>query len=167
MNACKYCGKPATIHVTDILQKQKRETHVCDACAKAKHIIPDKPGSHIDLQGLVKLVIGAQEAEARGGPETPGMACPVCKLKFAEFRAEGRLGCSRDYDEFAAPLVTLLERVHRATEHCGKVPATQRRRMGLMALKFSLAVAIAGERYEEAAALRDRIREKEGADEPR
>ena len=167
MNPCKFCGQPATIHLTDILHKQKSETHLCEACAKAKQIIPDKPGAHFDLQGLVQLVMGQHE-EPEAEPESPlALVCPSCKIKYAEFRAEGRLGCARDYDEFATPLLTLLERVHRANDHCGKVPVGQRRRMGLRGLRAELVAAIAAERYEEAAALRDRIREKEGADEPR
>jgi len=165
MNACKFCGQPATIHLTDILQKQKSETHLCEACAKAKQIIPDKPGAHFDLQGLVQLVMGGHDSPDAVAPVA--QACPACKLKYAEFRAEGRLGCARDYEVFAAPLLTLLERVHRATDHCGKIPVGQRRRMGLRGLKAELDAAIAAERYEEAAELRDRIRQKEGADEPR
>ncbi len=165
MNACKFCGQPATIHLTDILQKQKRETHLCEACAKAKGVIPEKPGSHFDLQGLVQLVMGGHEAPEV--TEAISLACPACKMKYAEFRAEGRLGCDRDYEVFAAPLMTLLERVHRSTDHCGKIPVGQRSRMGLLGLRAELAAAIAAERYEEAAALRDRIRQKEGADEPR
>jgi len=39
--------------------------------------------------------------------------------------------------------------------------------MGLSKLKAELDAAIAAERYEDAAVLRDRLRKKEGADEPR
>ena len=165
MNACKFCGQPATVHLTDILHKQKSETHLCEACARAKQILPDQPGAHFDLQGLVELVMGQHGAPEDAIPGQP--TCPACGLKYAEFRAEGRLGCPLDYDEFAAPLTILLERVHRATGHCGKVPGGRRGRMGLGGLRAELADAISGERYEDAAALRDRIRQKEGSDEPR
>ena len=165
MNACKFCGQPATIHLTDILHQQKSEMHLCDACAKAKQILPDKPGAHFDLQGLVQLVMGQHDGSE---PTSPGkLTCSECGLKYSEFRDAGRLGCEFDYDEFAGPLVTLLERVHRATDHCGKVPGRRRGTIALTRLKAELAAAISAERYEDAAALRDRIRQKVGADEPR
>lgn len=165
MNACKFCGQPATIHLTDILHQQKRETHLCEACAKAKQILPDKGGAHFDLQGLVQLVLGQHDVSTALAPGA--LTCSECGLKYSQFRDEGRLGCAVDYDEFAGPLLTLLERVHRATEHCGKVPGRRRGTMALTRLKAELAAAIAAERYEDAAALRDRIRQKVGADEPR
>ncbi len=165
MNPCKFCGQPATIHLTDILQQQKRETHLCEACARAKQVVLDKPGSHFDLHGLVQLVLAGHDHPAGAGPGA--LTCPGCGLKYSEFRDTGRLGCPRDYDEFAGPLLTLLERVHRATDHCGKVPARSRGRMGLNGLKADLDAAVSAERYEDAAVLRDRIRQKEGADEPR
>lgn len=165
MSPCKFCGQPATIHLTDILHQQKRETHLCDACARAKQIIPDKPGSHFDLQGLVQLVMGQHEEPDAVSPGA--LTCPGCGLKYSEFRDAGRLGCADDYDEFAGPLLTLLERVHRATDHCGKVPGRRRGTMALTGLRADLTAAISAERYEDAAILRDRIRQKEGADEPR
>lgn len=165
MNPCKFCGQPATIHLTDILHQQKRETHLCEACARAKKIIPDQPGSHIDLHGLVQLVMGQSDGADAAAPGS--LTCSNCGLKYSAFREEGRLGCAADYDEFAGPLATLLERVHRATDHCGKVPSRKRATMDLSKLKAELEAAIAAERYEDAAVLRDRLRQKEGPDEPR
>ena len=165
MSTCKFCGQPATIHLTDILNQQKNVTHLCEACARAKQILPDQPGSHFDVQGLVQLVMG--QHESAGEVEPNALTCPSCGLKYSEFRKAGRLGCALDYDEFNAPLLTLLERVHRSTDHCGKVPGQRRSTMGTDRLQADLDAAIAAERYEDAAVLRDRIRQKEGADEPR
>ena len=145
--------------------ESRSSARLSDACARAKKILPTKPGTHFDLQGLVQLVMGQHGRPDATDPTA--LSCPECGLKYAQFRAEGRLGCARDYDEFAGPLLALLERVHRATDHCGKVPVRRRSTMGLSKLKAELDAAIAAERYEDAAVLRDRLREKEGAEEPR
>ncbi len=159
MNQCQYCGKPATIHLTDILQKKKRETHLCEECARVKKILPKSGGAGValNLQALVQIVLGQQ---AMGDPEE--MTCPDCGISYADFRAVGRLGCANDYTIFEKPLEHLLSKVHRATEHAGKTPLRHRLRVEMEDLQRELKAAIASEEYERAAALRDRIRQKEG-----
>ena len=58
-------------------------------------------------------------------------------------------------------LEPLLERIHRGLKHAGKVPVAERARAAralVAGLKDDLATAIATERYEDAARLRDRIK---------
>ncbi len=83
-----------------------------------------------------------------------------------EFRAEGRLGCPHDYEVFRIGLEPLLQRIHRAARHCGKRPhhravnaATEAE---LLELRRRLREAVEIENYEEAARLRDLLREKDG-----
>jgi protein arginine kinase activator len=154
MNKCHYCGKKATVHLTDIVNKTKREMHLCEACAKQHHLVPDGPVPQLDLQALVKLIMGQ--------PATPGeLTCPACGLKYAAFRADGRLGCPDDYDAFRPALEPLLERIHRGTRHGGKAPRAAALRAELTELRGQLAAAVEAENYEDAAVLRDRIRQKE------
>lgn len=164
MNPCHFCGQPATIHYTSLIGKAKAEQHLCEGCAKAKGVIGDGPpaAAPFDLQALVQLVLG-QHAAA----DTAALACPECGLKYAQFRAEGRFGCPHDYDSFGGVLAPLLERIHRATAHCGKAPRGAAGRAELDRLRRQLADAVGGERYEDAARLRDLIRQREGADGPR
>jgi protein arginine kinase activator len=87
-----------------------------------------------------------------------------------EFRADGRLGCPNDYEAFRAGLQPLLERIHHgAVRHVGKSP---RRRAGsdhvfaeCIDLRRRLQRAVEAEAYEEAARLRDELRQKEATDE--
>jgi protein arginine kinase activator len=86
-----------------------------------------------------------------------------------EFRAEGRLGCPHDYEVFRVGLLPLLERIHRAQRHVGKVPrqpALDPQRLAELAeLRSKLREAVEVEAYEDAARLRDLIRQKEATDE--
>ena len=159
---CQNCGlNPATVHLTDIINKQKRELHLCEACAREQQLIPDGPTPQLNLQALVQLILGQPPAA-----DPAGLTCPACGLKYAAFRADGRLGCPDDYDAFRPALEPLLERIHRGTRHAGKTPRAAARRAELADLREQLAAAVAAEHYEEAARIRDRIRAKEAPDEP-
>jgi protein arginine kinase activator len=87
-----------------------------------------------------------------------------------EFKAEGRLGCPHDYQVFQTALEPLLQRIHRATRHTGKQPRHRGRSAGwqteIVTLRQRLREAVHAENYEEAARLRDLLRQKEATDEP-
>jgi protein arginine kinase activator len=156
---CQICDNPATVHLTDIVNKKKRELHLCERCARERNLIPEPPGPQIDLKALLGLLTspfpdaGAGEAL----PEPVPAGCDVCGMTVAEFKAGGRLGCPHDYESLRSTLEPLLERVHRALAHAGKGPRAVR----LREWKRQLAAAVAAENYEEAARLRDLIRQAE------
>ncbi len=161
---CQNCQQSvATVHLTEIEQGKKREVHLCDTCAHKKGMV-----SPFGLGSLIPDLAGAEEQAA---PEDPGRSedarCPQCGITYREFRSEGRLGCGHDYDGFRDGLVPLLERIHGATQHVGKVPARMGRSMDrerdLIDMRRKLQEAIQTEQYELAAQLRDRIREIEEA----
>jgi protein arginine kinase activator len=166
---CQFCESPATVHLTDIVNKKKREVHLCEECARKNNLIPDQPSPHIDLKALLGMLVGPM-GSAPAGDETAALICPACGLNYAEFRNEGRLGCPEDYEVFREALEPLLERIHRSIGHAGKAPRAFReleRVAELKTLRKRLRVAVKAEKYEEAARLRDVIRQKEGSDEPR
>jgi protein arginine kinase activator len=163
---CMFCDNPATVHLTDIVNKKKREAHLCEECARERNLLPDPPGPQIDLTALMNMLLTPfqQKGAAAAAPAEPN--CPACGLTYAAFKAEGRFGCGHDYDAFRRILEPLLERVHRATTHTGKLPLTARRAVELEDLKTRMKSAIAVEDYEEAARLRDLIRQKEAEGTP-
>ena len=167
---CQFCDNPATVHLTDIVNKRKREVHLCEGCARKHNLIPDQAVPQIDLKALLNLLVGPLQQAQAAGAEAAALTCPACGLQYAEFRAEGRLGCPADYDAFRPVLEPLLERVHRSIRHAGKVPRNfrrQAREAELRELRKQMRAAATAERYEEAARLRDLIRQKEASDEPR
>ena len=81
-----------------------------------------------------------------------------------DFRNSGRLGCPHDYQAFQAELLPLLESIHSSTRHAGKTPrrpSQKVRSQELTRLRKDLQKAVTSEAYEEAAQLRDRIRQLE------
>jgi protein arginine kinase activator len=156
---CLYCSSLATVHVTRIIDKQKCEMHVCEACAREKNLIPEPP-QELNVPALLNLVLGQLPMPTR--PATLDSTCPACGTPYAHFRAQGRLGCPHDYEFFRPMLEPLLEKVHNGcVRHVGKTPGRLRRRLSAarrQELEAELKVAVRAERYEEAARLRDEIR---------
>jgi protein arginine kinase activator len=157
--ACQQCKKqPATVHLTDIVQGEKRERHLCEACAQEEGVVP-KVQQHVPLNELITGLVMNKAAIQ----QLTELSCQHCKMTFVEFRNGGLLGCPADYDAFEKALVPLIERAHEgASHHIGKVP----RRLGtprnaendLVRLRRELTQAVSGEQYEAAARLRDQIR---------
>ncbi len=158
---CDLCGKhPATVHWTEMVNDAVTKLHLCEACAAAKGMDVANPAAFSDvLLGLGKAA--APEAASR---ETP---CPVCHLRVSDFKKTTRLGCPACYPHFAGELAPLLAAMHKGTRHAGKVPAAIRERaqssQTLADLRRALDRAVSAERFEEAARLRDQIRQEERA----
>jgi protein arginine kinase activator len=74
-----------------------------------------------------------------------------------------RLGCPECYKVFAEPLEGLVKTMHKGTRHIGKVPEAFRHNRDLndrlKLLQKRLSKAIESEDFEEAAILRDEIKQ--------
>jgi protein arginine kinase activator len=160
MHKCQRCQSPATLHITEILgPNQYEEVHLCEPCAaKYSHEGPAKAGA-------------AKTAKELTGEADEGLfsqhACPNCGIKFVDFRNSGRLGCPHDYATFRDDLLPLLENIHGETRHAGKTPRrfpqAKKTEAELTQLRNRLKQAVTREDYEEAARLRDRIKQLEEA----
>ena len=152
---CQYCDDPATVHLTDIVNKKKREQHLCTKCARERNLIPEPPGAQqLDLKALLNMLTHPLVPGPAGAAQPVAEACEVCGITLAEFRAEGRLGCPHDYEALRPALEPLLERIHRSVVHSGKAP----RAIRVREWQKQMQAAVASEDYEEAARLRDLIR---------
>ncbi len=175
MVACQNCqAGPATVHLTEIKDKERRELHLCTKCAQERGISlktdfslgeifgglidpssPSKPGGAIQEK---QDKLDRQDKEKRDSRTV----CPRCGLSYLEFRKTGRLGCPDDYEVFKKGLVPFLEKIHLDTRHVGKVPSRADKRSQqvkeLVTLRRQLAELVEREAYEDAARVRDRIR---------
>ena len=157
---CQKCTKAATLHITEIVtEEQIEELHLCEECAHKYLYEPQAQGSSL------KPSSGGSTDEELGEPELMNRECQICGIKFVDFRNTGRLGCPHDYNEFRDELIPLLENIHGETKHCGKSPRrqpqSQKTQNELVQLRKQLLQAVNKEAYEEAAKIRDRIRQLE------
>ena len=158
---CSICKeKPATVHLTQIVGDKMQKLDLCEDCAKAKGL--NDPGNIglADLDLVLGLGASQQVEQAAGGTE---LKCPRCGFSQADFKKSGRLGCPECYMTFAEALEGLLKTMHKGTRHEGKVPealrATREQSDRLKLLQKKLAKAIEQEHFEEAAQLRDEIKQ--------
>lgn len=156
---CQKCAKAATLHITEVVaEDQFEELHLCEECANKYLYEPQQKGA--GKGGDAGAVEESDESSALNQ-----RVCPQCGIKFVEFRNSGRLGCPHDYDEFREELMPLLESIHGETRHCGKTPRrmphNKQTQSELIQLRKQLQQAVTKEAYEEAARLRDRIRQLE------
>lgn len=169
---CDICTKnEATVHLTEIVDEQMTELHLCEDCAREKSVEMEQQFGLSDL--LAGLSDFGKQVE---GKEISKIQCPYCKLTYGDFKKIGRLGCSKCYSSFSKYLVPLLKRIHGSSTHMGKFPAgvaapesikkqevKTKEGNELTELKDKLYEAIKLENFEEAAKLRDKIKEMENA----
>lgn len=165
MQYCTACQKAiATVFVMDLSEGAVTGSqHVCAACAEQLGIASGKPPK-FSAEILEDLLGGLKGQRSR---PRRAEACPGCGMTPEEFRQKGRLGCPRCYEAFRTELMPLLQRIHEAQTHRGRLPATTaeappaRDASALTDLRKRLEDAVRGEHYEEAARLRDELRRAE------
>lgn len=157
---CDYCGEDdAIVHLTQLLNGEMKKYHLCKDCAAKHGINVDDPIS------LADLLFKSEQAE-QAPPEKGEPRCAQCHMRLSDFKKTSRLGCPACYDAFAAELAPLLAGLHKHSLHGGKVPDGIRLEQDMQertaALSRKLKAAIAAEHFEEAARLRDELKQVRG-----
>jgi len=158
---CTICKeKPATVHLTQIVGDKMQKLDLCEDCAKTKGINDPTSFGLADLDLVLGLGASQQLEQAAGGVE---LKCPRCGFTQTDFKKSGRLGCPECYKTFAEGLEGLLKTMHKGTHHAGKVPealrASREQTDRLKLLQKKLDKAIKDEDFEQAAQLRDEIKQ--------
>ena len=137
---------------TQIVNGQKSTLNICSACASRESIF-DNFGS--------LLSFGTR-------PTTKNLVCPVCRMTLSEFSRKGRMGCGECYNTFRTQASAMLKKIHGTSKHvtsaevekeAQNIPAEKKDTV--TELKTLLKKAIEEENFEEAAVLRDKIRDAE------
>ena len=180
---CDVCENPASVFLTQIIDGKMTQVNLCDKCSKEKGVT-DPTGFQ-----LADFLIGSsvqKKSRASSSMEEDKVACPECGFTRAHLKKIGRMGCPECYHTFAEDLETMLKAMHKGTRHVGKHPgktppvtlspasaptpikAPKASKTGTMNVKnkledlrVAIEKAISDERYEDAAKLRDEMRELE------
>lgn len=176
---CQSCHKnTATTHIKSIVNGELTEYALCSECAKKlgyNHFF----GSFADdfVGGLGSLLGGFFGGEAANESVT---RCRKCGASFEEISRSGKVGCAECYRTFRNQLLPSIQRIHGTANHRGKRPGTlamqvvkkqeivptpaaePKPKTPLEEKKEALQKAIQEQNFEQAAVLRDEIREMEG-----
>lgn len=165
---CQECkNKKARVHLTRIVNNKKTQVHLCQQCASEKGELEFALEPNFSIHHFFSGLLDMEGLEAPLGVPAPKtkIQCDNCGLTYTQFGQIGRMGCSKCYDFFRERLTSLLRRIHGSTHHRGKLP----RRFGtgvrvkreIEELRTKLQERISREEFEEAAEIRDQIRELE------
>ncbi|HOT44509.1 MAG TPA: UvrB/UvrC motif-containing protein [Spirochaetota bacterium] len=169
---CERCKNiEATIHLTEIIKDVKSELHLCENCAREIGLNSKLSNFSLSIPEMLSF-LDIDEVDEYAG----GSACKSCGLTFADYSRESKLGCPDCYRYLGESLKSVIAGYHGASRHAGKhpnnhsginsityeKPAVQvSPKKSMEELKTMLNRAVNDERYEEAALLRDKIRELE------
>lgn len=190
---CDRCKmKEAKIFYTEIVDGKKREQRLCEDCAAELTNFNKDLSLGSILSGLLAsagIGTGSTGSNAAGDDTGSDIQCPVCGMGYPVFRHVGKFGCAECYKAFGKLLQGNIKRIQGSTEHTGKVPTSwveteteapaeqmtrqtsqpepvqkEEQRPTLAQLEHDLKAAILAEEYEEAARLRDEIRERRASE---
>jgi protein arginine kinase activator len=164
---CEKCKvNPAAVHIVKVVNGVKQELNICEECAKSYQGFPVSGDKKMEspftfqnvLSGLVDYINQTSNWQ-RSTEET----CPTCGMSYTEFKKSGLMGCNNCYKNFASIVTPVIKRVQGNTEHIGKLPLKSGKvimeKKLMDNLKEQLQKAIINEEFEEAAKIRDKIRE--------
>ena len=164
---CQRCQeRPASVHLTKMLDYEKTELHLCEICAKSVGSeLGFMFGPNFTFQNLIAGLLEGDLGVYQQPSNGKELYCESCGSTFSNFRNNGLLGCGECYHHFQSGLEPLLKRVQGSERHVGKVPKRTggkvRIRKEIEDFRSELQQAITREDYERAASLRDEIRRRE------
>ncbi len=163
---CDDCKqKPATVHLTQMVNGKKIDMHLCTECAAQKGFLLFDNDKKFSIPNFLGSFLGSdfnlQDVHSLASTGN----CSNCGMSFTDIRQTGKLGCSECYKAFDTELEPTLRRIHGNSNHVGKIPVRGGEKVFLKKemgeLKLELQQAIKEENYEQAAEIRDKIKNLE------
>lgn len=112
-------GEEASIFFSYIEDNKVIKVNLCKYCANEKGVDDPTGYSLVDLmQGM-----GEESSSGKKQKKSDELTCGACGFTQSDFKKTGRFGCARCYEVFNEGLESLLEAMHKNTEHAGKVPS--------------------------------------------
>lgn len=163
---CEKCHKNlATMRYAEVINGKVSELMMCPECYKK---LQNEGGTGFEIAGaapspqripLRQAAVAAQESASE--------QCRSCGLSLREVLETGLVGCPTCYEHHGEKLSVFLREIHGSLQHRGKTrqkdDKRERLRSELQVKRVLLRTALESENYEEAAVLRDAIRELEAA----
>lgn len=160
---CERCHKDlATLRYSEVIDGKAIVKNLCQTCLER---LQGDAGIGFEMFGAAPTP--SQEFFKRESSDTVPryLVCRTCGTVLSEALKSGRLGCGGCYETFLEELEPVLHGLHPALRHRGKAPhrdeSRESQRMDLQTKRALLRSALKTENYEEAAILRDSIKDLE------
>ena len=158
---CEKCGKNiATTHIRSVVNGVAKEKHLCAHCAAKEGI------GGVSDSGLSSMLASMFGDALTLKPSSAQVRCKCCGSTFSDIAENGKAGCPECYTTFYDEFLPYIKRVHGAVKHIGKIPQSKpdvqkESAETVDSLKIKLAELVREEKFEQAAEIRDKIREME------
>lgn len=159
---CEKCGKNnATTHIRSVVNGVVHEKHLCGYCAADEGYNDIKGGN---LSQMLSSMFGDTISTVKNSQLK---RCNCCGCTFSDIAESGKCGCPECYSTFYDQLLPYFKRVHGSTKHIGKTLNRTSTDDGqskntVEELRSILKQLISEEKYEQAAVVRDKIKQLEG-----
>ncbi len=165
---CEHCKeREATTHIKQNINGNKTEMFLCSECAEKLGM--NEMFEPITLGSFFGNFLSASTSafNSLAGVDR----CSYCGSSFNDIIDSGKVGCAHCYDRFYDRLAPSIEKLHGKTRHVGKSVTytedeskekTKEEKKPINKideLKAELKQAIKEQRFEDAAVLRDKIRD--------
>lgn len=154
---CQKCNeREANTHIQKIVNGKKTEYFLCSKCAAESGELK------FNFDGDFDDFFGGFFGKGGNYIQSPAdKSCGICNMKLSEFLKQGKLGCSKCYEEFASYLSKPLKQIHGLSTHTGKIPKRGEKEISREAkirrLQTELDAAVSNQEFEMAAKLLDEI----------
>lgn len=162
---CTNCKKnDANTHVKKVVNGVREEMHLCEECAQKLGIIDEINASAFDVNSIFDDFFNDSASAIN---QLIGIdRCPNCGISINEIINIGKVGCSECYNKFYDRLLPSIGKMQTGTKHLGKVISysedeEKTNQYSIKDAKKALKIAIKEQRFEDAAVLRDQIKEME------
>lgn len=161
---CNHCGKnEANTHYKRVINGKKEEMYLCEECAKELGVMNDFSFEPFSMDTFFGNLLGAGAAALNSIAGVD--RCTYCGSSFNDIVNSGKVGCANCYDRFESKLNPSIEKLHGRTRHVGKsvsytVEEDEKQESvdELTKLKEEMKLAIKEQRFEDAAVIRDKIK---------
>lgn len=178
---CQNCGEnEANVRYTQIINGVKKQVNLCEKCAKELGIGSFQFNMPIHFSDFLGDFFGDYDTELLPNfVKESNNKCNSCEESYDEFIKTGLLGCPECYDIFEDRLDPILKKLQGNSRHVGrglnerlekssikkaeieeqgKVVKEKSKEEKIEELNEKLKMAIKEERYEDAAKIRDEIK---------
>ena len=189
---CDNCGKrEANVIYSENINGVKKELHLCEQCSQKLGIANMNFTIPTDFSSLFgDFIEGFTTSEFMPlFQEVKEISCDQCGTTFEDIVNNGKLGCGNCYSVFEEKLDPILKRIQGNVQHVGRIGkitpnevekvkkdvnkavqqnmqvAQNNKNQEIETLQEKLKQAIKEERYEDAAKIRDEIKQKENKEE--
>jgi protein arginine kinase activator len=158
---CEDCNKlEADTQFVEIIDGRKVVRNLCSKCAERRAMGLGK--GKVD-EPLIKIKPPQKEKIEEEIKEKEGLVCPGCGMTYEEFKKVAKFGCAKCYDAFETNLLKIFKEIHGSNTYRGRPYKRDSESAGLVKrkreLEKALEIAIKNENFEDAAKIRDELKE--------